>query len=59
MFGCGNAGDVVRYLREIGPAQAQAIGSAMLKRALRDHTYELRAREVDDILQWSLIAAGI
>ncbi len=45
------AGEIIRCLRETGPEQAQAIGSAMRKRALRDHTYELRAREVDDILQ--------
>ena len=49
--------EIVRYLREVGPAQARGIGSAMHKRALRDHTYELRAREVDSILQWSLTVA--
>jgi spore maturation protein CgeB len=51
------ANEMVRYLREICPEQAQAIGSAMHKRALRDHTYELRTREVNDILQRSLVVA--
>ena len=54
-----SAGEVVRYLREIGPEQAQAIGSAMNERALRDHTYEQRAREVDDILRRSWIAPRV
>ena len=49
--------EIVRYLREIGPEQAQEIGCAMHKRALRDHTYRLRAREVDDILRRSLMTA--
>jgi len=51
------AEDIVRYLRQIGTEQAKAIGSAMHKRALRDHTYELRARHVDDILRQHGISA--
>ena len=51
------AEDIVRYLRQIGTEQAKAIGSAMHKRALRDHTYELRARQVDDILHQHGISA--
>jgi len=46
-----NAEDVVQYLRNTPPAHARRIGSAMHGRALRDHTYELRAKEVDIILQ--------
>ena len=42
--------EIVRYLREVGPEQGREIGRAMHKRALRDHTYELRAMEVNDIL---------
>jgi spore maturation protein CgeB len=43
--------DIVRYLREITPIQVQQIGAAMRLRALRDHTYKLRARQVDDVLR--------
>jgi spore maturation protein CgeB len=46
-----NAGDVVAHLREISPADASHIGSAMHERALRDHVYESRAKLVDGILQ--------
>ncbi|HET8825369.1 MAG TPA: glycosyltransferase [Terriglobales bacterium] len=45
------ADDIVRYLRQISAKQAQSIGSAMRERAVRDHTYQLRARQVDDILR--------
>jgi spore maturation protein CgeB len=46
-----NAEDVVNYLRHVRVAKAQRIGAAMLKRALREHTYELRATTVNRILQ--------
>ncbi|HKW19124.1 MAG TPA: glycosyltransferase [Terriglobales bacterium] len=46
-----NAEDVVRFLRERSIADALRIGSAMRDRALRDHTYELRAKQVDEILR--------
>jgi spore maturation protein CgeB len=46
-----SAHDVVRYLRNIGATDAGRIGSAMHHRALREHTYELRAAQVDAILQ--------
>jgi spore maturation protein CgeB len=45
-----SAEDIVRHLRDTSRSDAKAIGSAMLERALRDHTYALRAREVDQIL---------
>jgi spore maturation protein CgeB len=45
------ATEIVRYLREIPPAEAGEIGAAMRTRALRDHAYELRARQVDSILR--------
>ena len=45
------ADDIVRYLREIAPADARQIGLAMHARALRDHVYESRAKLVDKILQ--------
>ena len=40
-----SAQDVIRHLREISTQQAQKIGAAMRNRALRDHTYDLRALE--------------
>ena len=45
-----DAGEVVRYLRDIRPEQAHSIGGALNQRAVRDHTYQLRARQVDEIL---------
>ncbi len=54
-----SADDIVRYLRQISAEQAQSIGSAMRDRALRDHTYQLRARQVDDILRHHGIAATV
>jgi len=46
-----NADEIVRYLQEIRPQQARTIGAAMNQHALRDHTYQLRARQVDEILR--------
>ena len=46
-----SAHDVVSYLRQIGANDAARIGSTMHRRALREHTYELRAAQVDAILQ--------
>ena len=46
-----SAEDIVKYLREIGPAMAHELGLAMRSRALRDHTYELRAQQVDSVLR--------
>jgi spore maturation protein CgeB len=45
------ADDVVGYLRKIDSPQAAAIGAAMRARALRDHTYQLRAQQFDEIVQ--------
>lgn len=42
---------VVTYLRQVGETEARSIGTAMLSRALRDHTYELRTTEVHAVLQ--------
>ena len=50
------AEDIVRYLREIAPDKARSIGAAMRERAIRDHTYELRAREVNGILEKHFIS---
>jgi spore maturation protein CgeB len=46
-----DAYDIVRFLREFSPEKAKSIGAAMRNRALRDHTYELRANQVDAILR--------
>jgi spore maturation protein CgeB len=47
------ADEIVRYLREIRREEARSMGVAMHQRALRDHTYELRAKQVDGILKRS------
>jgi spore maturation protein CgeB len=46
-----SAEEVVAYLRNTSPDRARAIGAAMRQRALRDHTYDRRAREVDSVLR--------
>ena len=46
-----SADDVVAHLRAVGPERARAIGEAMRERALRQHTYGLRAAQVDEILR--------
>lgn len=43
----GDGDEVARHLRELTPERASAIGRAARGRALRDHTYTSRAREVD------------
>ena len=45
------AADIVHYLRTIPPDAARAIGAAAYARVLRDHTYTMRAREVDGLLR--------
>jgi len=45
-----SAEGVVRWLRALRPEQAREVGEAMRARAMRDHTYELRAKQVDAIL---------
>lgn len=45
-----NAAEVAGYLRNITREQARAIGERMRRRALADHAYELRARQVSEIL---------
>ncbi len=52
-----NAADVVVYLRGIGLREAHSIGSAMRARALKEHTYALRAEQVQAILEASSAAA--
>ena len=45
------ADEIVRLLRTLDRTQGVTIGAAMRARALRDHTYALRARQVDAILR--------
>jgi spore maturation protein CgeB len=45
-----NAEEIIQHLRSTSAEQAKKIGAAMLERALREHTYSLRAIEVDAIL---------
>jgi spore maturation protein CgeB len=47
----GNAEEIVACLRNISAAAAQEIGANMRQRALRDHTYALRAQEFDAITE--------
>ena len=47
------ASDIVQFLRESSPDDARNIGSAIHRRALRDHTYALRAKQVDTIFRRS------
>jgi spore maturation protein CgeB len=54
-----DAVDIVRFLREVSPDEAKRIGSAMRTRALREHTYALRAAKVDAILCASRHSRGI
>jgi spore maturation protein CgeB len=46
----GSAEEIVSWLRDTSATKAQEIGQNMRVRALRDHTYELRAKEVDTII---------
>lgn len=52
-----SAEDIVHLLRSIDSAESRAIGQKMRSRALRDHTYSLRARQVDNILTFSRLQA--
>jgi spore maturation protein CgeB len=47
----GSAEEIISCLRNISAARAKEIGQDMRARALRDHTYALRATEVDAILE--------
>ena len=45
-----SAGSIVHWLRSVSTAQAREVGSAMRERALAEHTYELRVRDVERVL---------
>jgi spore maturation protein CgeB len=46
-----SAGEIVDFLRDINPDQCARIGNFMRLRALREHTYQLRAREFQQIVE--------
>jgi spore maturation protein CgeB len=46
----GSAEEIVACLRNTSANRTHEIGENMRERALRDHTYALRAREVDAII---------
>lgn len=46
-----SAEGIVRWLRALPPDRSKDVGASMRARALRDHTYALRARQVDEILK--------
>jgi spore maturation protein CgeB len=54
----GCAEEVVEHLRDCGPADAAAIGGRMRQRALREHTYPLRAQLFDSIVSQAKTVAG-
>jgi spore maturation protein CgeB len=47
----GSAEEIVGYLRAVTAQDAREIGESMRQRALRDHTYALRAKEFDAIVE--------
>lgn len=47
----GSAEEIVSWLRDTSAVRAKEIGGNMRKRALQDHTYALRAKEVDAIIE--------
>lgn len=50
-----SAEGIVRWLRTLNREDAREVGAAMRARALRDHTYSLRAEQVDAILSASRV----
>lgn len=45
-----NASEIVMHLRQTSPARARAVGAAARRRVLREHTYAVRAAELDAVL---------
>ena len=46
-----DGGDVAAHLADLTQERAEAIGRAAMERVRREHTYELRAQEVDRVLR--------
>lgn len=51
--------EVVHHLRNTAPERARAVGAAMRRRALREHTYDRRAQQVEGILAGRGAAAEV
>jgi spore maturation protein CgeB len=51
----GSAEEIVACLRTVSQSEAKEIGVNMRQRALRDHTYALRAQEFDSIIASDLV----
>ncbi|MBI2678507.1 MAG: glycosyltransferase [Candidatus Koribacter versatilis] len=54
-----SAEDVVRHLRETSRERTREVGAAMRARALREHTYDRRARAVEGIVMAARAAAEV
>lgn len=54
-----SATDIVNYLRSMTPDRSRAIGMAMRQRALRDHTYSLRASIVNQVLASGAVSGRV
>ncbi len=52
-----NALELVRIVERTSPDDRRALGLAMRQRALREHSYEVRARQADRILSGGSLAA--
>ncbi len=52
-----SAEDIVNFLRSVDDEQSRKVGLRVRARALRDHTYALRARQVDNIMTFSRLQA--
>ena len=46
-----DAAQLAELVRAVEPERARAVGEAARRRALRDHTYESRAEQVDEIMK--------
>ena len=49
-----DGGEVARLVQELSPEQARSIGAAALRRIGREHTYDHRARQVEQLLEEQL-----
>ena len=51
--------DLVRYLRNVSPVEARKMGQNMRARALREHTYALRAKQFEAIVEMAQAAVAL
>src|SRR5215471_8834809 len=55
----GGPGELVWYLRNVAEAKAREIGGKMQARALREHTYALRARQFESIVAMAQVVLAL